>query len=343
MRTMHASKGTLWAIATTIALAGVACRHPAPQATTATTSPRASEASPATAGASTEERVAGKRERRGEAFVSVDGKTVGVLRASELPPTLAARRVKLADGATLVRYPVGAYLASLGVDVAKVRAVRFESGDRVSELAGREVRRLRDRLLIAFTQGERGKPRLVWPSERVDVTTTIDMVTGVAVFVDQDPPRVDPSADDARPAHANGTRVYVDGVYVSTFARRDVTSAPVAEGDDGEARYSLAAYLASRGAKGAPRAIDYVCGDDVVGRDTGDGAARASFAIPRHSHGKVKIELAGGSARPSAIEVYVRTAPPARAIVPSAALASNDAAPSREDGQGQGQQQEGDL
>jgi hypothetical protein len=296
-----------------------------------------------------------KRPRFGQSAVYVDGKSVGVVRFPELPAGVTPRREHLGGGFYSTRYSVGEYLRALHIDSAKIRGVHFYGGQRVSILDKAEFARIGDRVLLSFTQGDRGKPRIHFPSIPMKLNTRIDMLTNIAVYIDKEPPTlkdgelvmpdgtiIEDKVPYAPEEQGNGTRVYVDGTLVGTVKRKRLTNemllkAPAADqaaaktsATTSEDRYSVLAYagMLRADAKQA-KAIDLVAGDDVVARV--EDVSSLSFNVPQRNRGQavvaVPVKGATRPARISAIQIYVRTQPPARPVVdldaaPDAALGS---------------------
>jgi hypothetical protein len=300
-----------------------------------------------------------KRGRFREATVYVDGNPRGVIRALEMPAGLKTHAMA-SKVAVVDRYYVGEYLAALGVDVAKVNAVHFYGGSRVAVVDGSELRRFPTVLSFEFAGGDRGKPRMHFPGGDFKINTTVDMISGIAVYVDKVAPRF---VDDGGPGYLafadgkpigdavpyapeeqlKGTRVYVDGVLVSTLKRKLLPNELLLDGyGSGPARFSLAKYLESVGAssKGA-RAIDLVSGDDVVQRVEGkDWEAQKktfAFTIPARSQGQLVIEIPSTTnlkAKISAVQIFTRMDPPKRWIAPAEFVAIADVPNGNGDGDG---------
>jgi hypothetical protein len=280
-----------------------------------------------------------------DAPVYVDGKSVGVIRFVELPSSVKGKVVKLPGGYTQTNFTFNDYFKAIGVDLAKVQAVHLYGGKRIVVLDAAELHRLGSRLQFSFLRGDRGKVRMEWPAEKLNINTTIDLLTRVAVYVDKQPPHMDSDdhlampdgtrvAEDKMPyvdsEAGNGTRVYVDGNYVATVKRRKLgEELRVPAADETDARFSLAGYTRSLGVNGldgqnggsSVRAIDFVSGDDVVGRVDGAGAKQLSFSMPRHNQGRISVDLPTETmaetahVKVSAVQIFLKTEPPARTLV----------------------------
>jgi hypothetical protein len=321
--------------------AGCAQKRSQPVARTATPAPIAPpEASAPSAGAAGEEAAdKEKRPRLGEAAVYVDGKPVGVLRKQELPPTLAARIVDLGEGYKVSRYSLTAYITALGVDAKKLKAAHLYGGSRVVVVDRAELTRIGAEISFSFVQGDRGKPRIHWPPKKLNVNTTIDMLSGMAFYLDKEPPTLkdgelvmpDGTSATGKVPYApeeqgNGTRVYVDGTLLGTVKRKKLTNdvaVPGSENASGPTKFSLLAYAGKLGvdAKRA-KAIDLIAGDDVVAHLEPDSAKGVTFHVPSRNRGQALVDVPDGktdagtqAARISAVQIFVKTNPPSRALV----------------------------
>ena len=289
-----------------------------------------------------------KKRRFREPAVYVDGQLTGILRRHELPLTLKPRMKKLLDGREAMRFAIGDYLASIGVDIAKVKAVHFHGGrDRVSVIDGDQVRSFKDSLRFSFTQAERGKPRADWPGEGFRINTTIDLIAAMAIYVDKEPPVWDPKiraivldgkkvegipyapAEDLK-----GTRVYAEGALKSVMKRKTLPDKLLAaDSDVRNPKFSLVAYLESVGVDVATaRTVEFWVGDDLVARADAkqwqDARNKLEFSIPRRSQGKLMMHFVKGAvsvaketaddatAKVSAISVYAKATPPQAELAP---------------------------
>lgn len=269
----------------------------------------------------------------------VDGQVVGILRAPELPPSLAPRSVPTPHGPE-PRYSFVDYLAALKVDVAHVRAIHVY-GSRVAVIDGDELRKRAADFGFTFTNGDRGKVRVHFPGG-IKTNTTIDLASQVAVYVNKVAPKWNDAATggflsfadgapigDAVPyapqERLKGTRVYVDGALVATVKRRTLPDSVVARREDKTTFFSVAAYLASVGADpGDVKAVDLLSGDDLVVRIDGpswrDQKPSLVFTIPAHSRGQIAMDAPGAEpgakARISAVQIFSRATPPHRWVAP---------------------------
>ena len=317
--------------------AGCAQKRSAPAARTGTPPPVAAPAAsdPAGEAAAVDQE---KRPRRGEAAVYIDGKSVGVLRRQELPPKLTSKIVKLGEGYEGIRYSLMDYVAALGADPKKLRAAHLYGGSRVVVIDRAELTRIGSEITFSFIQGDRGKPAVQFPPKKLNVNTTIDMLSSMSFYIDKEPPTLkdgelvmpDGSPTTGKVPYApeeqgNGTRVYVDGALVATVKRKKLTNdvAVPDQGGAGPTKFSLVAYASKLGidAKRA-KAIDLVAGDDVVAHMAPDSAKDVTFYVPSHNRGQALVDVpsAGAShasqpARISAVQIFVKTTPPSRDVV----------------------------
>lgn len=317
-------------IAVCSVVAGCAQKRSQPAATSAKADPK--QTAPVSEPTPSEEGEREKRPRFGEAAVYVDGRAVGVLRRPELPTALKARVVKLGEGYQVTRYSFAEYATSLGIDRARVKAVHFYGGSRLSVVSGDEFRRIAERLTFGFVGGDHGKPRVHWPGIPLNVNTTIDMLTGVTFYLDKEPPHLDkgelvmpdgqrvegkvPYADQEQ---GNGTRIYVDGKLVGTVKRKKLTNdVLIPSKDDGPSKFSLTSYAGKLDAAAKQaKAIDFLAGDDVILH--ADAKKAIAFDVPRRNQGQMMVDLqVGDSTRPakvSAVQIFVKTTPPSRSVV----------------------------
>jgi hypothetical protein len=323
--------------------AACAQKRSQPVARTATPAPIAAP-QPAEATAAEEAAAADankeKRPRLGEAAVYVDGKPLGVLRKQELPPSLAGKVIDLGEGYQVTRYPLTAYVTALGVDAKKIRAAHLYGGSRVVVVDRAELTRIGAEIMFSFVQGDRGKPRIHWPPKKLNVNTTIDMLSGMAFYVDKEPPTLkdgelvmpDGTSATGKVPYApeeqgNGTRVYVDGALVGTVKRKKLTNdvaVPGSETASGPTKFLLVAYAGKLGvdAKRA-KSIDLIAGDDLVAHLEPDNAKGITFQVPSRNRGQALVDVpttgtSGPSTQPariSAVQIFVKTTPPARAVV----------------------------
>jgi hypothetical protein len=273
--------------------------------------------------------------RLGEVVAYVDGTPVAVVRRSELPPTMAPIALPKLDGLNVARYfRLYDYVAALGVDPTKVRAVELHgTRDRVATIEGAELARFKDALVFDFSQETRGKPRARWSIPALAAPVQIDQFTALAVYLRKPVPHYDPKTGallvEGSPASGvpfatdrpGGTRVYLDGKLVGWVKRKLLGDDLVTpETTRGQTVYDLSAFLAKLGVDlRAARTVDLVDGDDLAARFDArvPGAVPATFWLPERSMGKVMIDLPGaGTVQISSIQVFARATPPARTVAP---------------------------
>jgi hypothetical protein len=269
-----------------------------------------------------------------------------VLRYMELPPTLKPV-AQPALGGTVDRYLLADYLKVEGIDLAKVRAVHFYGGTRVSPLTGDDVRAHAKELSFEFGGGDRGKPRVHYCAD-IRPPSRIDMISAMVVYVDKEPPTFHPDPRGGFVAFADGvpiegipyapreqskgTRVYVDGALAGVVKRRQLPDSLVVGRADKDTQFSLSAYLSSIGVDVTkPRAVDLISGDDLVGRLDGHAWSSSkgnfTFTIPAHSQGQIVIALEGTDgqkAKISAVQIFTKVEPPKRWVAPTEYVAMGE-------------------
>jgi len=134
-------------------------------------------------------------------------------------------------------FNLAGYLESVGADLDALQEVHLAGGRRVAILKGAELRRVRDQLHFAFTKRDRGKARMDWPDAPIEISTRIDVISGVYAYQLRKPPGYDRKTgsfhfDDGvaiegvpyaeRPQPSTGTRLYVDGRLRRALRKRDV-------------------------------------------------------------------------------------------------------------------------
>jgi hypothetical protein len=279
---------------------------------------------------------AAKRKFR-DAVVYLDGRAVGVVKHSELPPTVEP---KLVDGNP--RYVVTNYLEHLGVRVDKIKQIHFYGGRRVSVLKGSDLRKSSDKILFAFNRRTAGQPRMEWGG-RVNTNSRIDTLSAIAIYQDKPAPKLLVGPRDMYLAFEDGqrlteipyapqedifkgTRIYVDGRFAGAVKRKTIADRFLAEGaTPHNARFRLVDYLESLGVSfNGARAIDFIDGDDTIARVDAAWwrrhAAGIEFSLPRRSRGRIVTHLPSDaplgpnsgeldSARVTAILVHQGVAP----------------------------------
>ena len=294
-----------------------------------------------------------KQPRLGEAAVYIDGKPVGVLRKQELPAKLPAHVVPVGSGYESTLYSLTEYVIALGGDPRKVRAAHLYGGSRMVVVDQAEFARIGSRIMFSFVGGDRGKPRIDFPPVKLNVNTTIDMLSGIAFYVDKAPPtlvdgelvmpdgtKVTGKVPYAPEEQGNGTRVYVDGQLVGTVKRKKLTDDVAVAGNAVDpTKFSLVGYAGKLNgdAKGA-KSIDLIAGDDLIAHLEPTSAKDVTFYVPSHNRGQALIDLPKNEksvrpvARISAIQIFVKTTAPKRNVV--ALEDASEAAPSANAGRG---------
>jgi hypothetical protein len=330
-----------------LALALVLCggcgqKRSQPAARTATPPVAPPAVDPAVEAAAAEAESKEKRPRLGEAAVYVDGKPVGVLRRQELPGKLAARVLDMGEGYKSERYPLADYVTALGFDAKKIRAAHLYGGSRMVVVDRAEFARIGAEIMFSFVQGDRGKPRAHFPPKKLNVNTTIDMLSGIAFYLDKEPPtlkdgelfmpdgtKVTGKVPYAPEEQGNGTRVYVDGQLVGTVKRKKLTNDVAVAGNETDpTKFSLLGYAGKLNvdAKRA-KSIDLVAGDDLIAHLAPESAKDVTFHVPSRNRGQALVDLPRSSpggppdakasqARISAVQIYVKTTAPTRVVVP---------------------------
>jgi len=270
-----------------------------------------------------------KKKRFGQSPVYVDGVPTAVVAYGELPAWLPTRWVTLNDGRKVIRFVLGDYLRSLGVPLARVRAVHLYGGrGRVGIIPGDEMRRVKDTLLFSFTQGDQGKMRMHWSGD-VQVSDSIDKVQAVAIYVEKKPPRWDRGkwglVDDegvkyegipyAESRLKGGVRIYLDGRIAHLLKRnrtfeRKIEPARIA---DGVPIFGMFDYLDEVGiAARRVTAIEFLAENQVAlrleGRTLAAERAKLELSAPPQSSGRVLVHLGPEASRRSlevtAINLY---------------------------------------
>lgn len=282
--------------------------------------------------------------------VYIDGRRVGVVRPLEVPSGLRPRLRPQPNGLPPApRYSIAEYVEATGGDLARVKEVHLYGGrGRISIVPGDELRKHREDLLFVFTGGTRGKPRIGWPPGGIRTNGSIDLVQAVVVYQDKAPPALDGESgelhfDDGKPIDGipyapaeelKGTRFYADGALAGWMKRKTLPNSVLVPGaaiDSG--LFSLAAYVESLGVD--PRkvkAIELVQDDDAVARLPGRALTAEpplAFRLPRRNQGNLVLLLPLATfrdappgtpdpvpVRVTAVQLFLRKAPPARAYAP---------------------------
>ena len=245
--------------------------------------------------------------RFGNAGAYVDGRFVGMLKFNELPPALRTTYRTLDDGRQVQRFSLVQYLRSVGVRLERVQAVHFHGGrNRVSIVAGSELRRVGDALMFSFTRGQAGKARVEYPDLRMVMNTSVDKLTGLAVYVDRTPPTYDRQtrtlsiADHkvtgmayATAERHGGTRVYLDGQFMGSVQRRLV------EGDAPMLAELFDALAVPHQQVTRMQLIS--TGEKIVADVQQPNFAATPFEVARRSRGRIAITSMAADAKLEAI------------------------------------------
>jgi hypothetical protein len=206
-----------------------------------------------------------------EAWVYVDGVPVGVLREIELPPIpeVWIEQVELLDfnpgdpgpherKYEVRRWALGDYLAGVGVDLRKIKAVYLHGGRGTVHIPGDWFYKLRKKILFDLTGNTMGKLRVFLPHELTPVRkTAFDRYAAISVIVDkpvletnddnkviQDGVEVEGIPYYGQPLRG-GIRLYVDGRLAVLIKRNSLgDEGRVAPGKD---EWSVTGLLRARG------------------------------------------------------------------------------------------------
>ncbi len=339
-----------------VAAVTTACaKAPPAQGSSSKSATARAAAAPATT--PTQEVVREKKPRLVEAAVYVDGLPVAAVRLQELPASLKVHDSKTGGGP---EYYMGEYIAALGIDLAKVKALHVHGGASVAAIDGDEFRRVKNGIHFSFSKGSGGgKPRVMFAVTDLKVGTTVDMISAVAVYLDKEPPawkNGDLMFADGKPILgipyapkeiSKGTRVYVDGKLTATVKRKELPNGLLVDTDPANPHFSLPGYLTSIGvdAKKA-KAMDFVSGDDVILRvdsKTKD-ADTFAFTLPRHNQGHIAVPAGNAkAAKVSALQIFIKNPPPARTIVQAQDDVRDDSTKNSGGGQGGGGAEDDEL
>jgi hypothetical protein len=308
----------------------------APQSASATAS-AAAIAAPEEADAGSKQ--GGTKTRRfREAGVYVDGRTLAWVKFLELPQKLPVRWTSRREGRFHRRYRVAEYIEALGVDLATVKQIHILGGrGKHAIVDGDELRRVRDTLMFSFTQGDKGRPQMHWPSGGMEVNKQLDMMQDLMIYQHKTPPKYHerkhymyfedgkkiegvPYATDER---EGGTRVYVDGVMVTAIKRKTLPEKVEVPGtaEQGLTRFSLRAYL-----ENAKIPLDSVHGMELSSNDkvelSLDAAAFKAkipslvFTLPKRNNGRIQVmDLESAGEKIDAITLFVKESLPDRAAL----------------------------
>lgn len=240
--------------------------------------------------------------------VLVDGEQIAVLRSGELPTQLVAHDDK-ENGVEEARYyRFTEYLAAVGVDVSRIKAIHFTANsDRVASIEGDELRAQPARFVFDFLGKTNGSVKAAWDTTGMKNTFHSSEMYAVSVFVNKAAPAVSTLKGcylvDGHCSNAlayvdskvpTGTRIYQDGKLVGMAKRKTLGDALVMGKDGEDTKYSVAKLAQTFGADIAnAKSVDLLQGDDVVARFSANewqsSAPALSFKLPQHNHGKIRV------------------------------------------------------
>jgi hypothetical protein len=274
-----------------------------------------------------------------EAWVYVDGKPLGVLRQTELPPipevwidqveyldfkagdpgpherTYQVRRWRLAD-----------YLDAVGVDRKKIKAVIIHGGRGVVLIPGDLFRKFANDILFNLTGQTETKLRVSFPYElNTQVNNTYDRYAAVTVIVDKPVPTLDDHDDmvlDGVPLEGipyygqplrGGIRVYLDGRLAMIIKRNSLgDEGRTAPGQDS---WNIGALLKARGVDTSHiGAVDVLDPIQVATRLETHDVNTLTFATSTQAQGAV---IMGGGEQMTAMMLWTEgKVPPVRQQTP---------------------------
>lgn len=254
--------------------------------------------------------------------VYLDGTPIAMLTFGELPPTMETTWLKLPSlDQPVRRFSLAKYLLALGVDLKKLKAAHLYSGrERVAILTGEELQREAATTFFSFTQSDKGKVQMRWPSTE-PTTDRIDKVVTIALYVDKKPPERGPKEKpglflDGVPVDEppyvttdvqGGTRVYVDGLLRTILRPRDLL---------GEGPHPLLEKIRARGVAVKPQAADFVMRDSLGIRLASSALEAAKFTMPTGAGGLMRLEASPAAGVTEALDdvsavlLYEKTPPP---------------------------------
>jgi hypothetical protein len=255
--------------------------------------------------------------------VYVDGAPLAVMSFGELPPSLPTTWIEIGEPKMKVRrFIFWDYLAALGVDMKRLRAVHLYGGrGRVAVIERAELARLEKELYFSFTQSTTGAPRMHWiPNMRT--TDSIDKIGAMAVYVEKEPPTYNKAESrlevDGKPLGdaipyltkelRGGARVYLDGRLRAVLKRNALSEATRAQTSTA-ARWRLLPQLEALGVPLADvKGADLVNLDAPVGRVSIEALRTAELTVIERSGGQIFVDPPG---TPVTVLMLYRTAPPA--------------------------------
>lgn len=240
-----------------------------------------------------------------EAWMYVDGVTVGVMREVELPdgmPIAWTDEIESLDFDRgdpgphervfqAKRWRISDYLEMLGYDLKKIKQVIIHGGRGSVPISGADFRKFKDKLRFDLTGNRMDKLRVFLP-DGLERQTSYDRYIGVSVLIDKKPITVDDSneiiidgemttgipyrGDPAR----GGVRVYLDGKLVMVVKRNLLSDV----GKVADKEWSLGGLLEALNVKlDDIAAADLVVDDDRTRLETFD--VKAFKLISSDDHG----------------------------------------------------------
>lgn len=248
------------------------------------------------------------RARFKDPMVYVDGKPIGALWFSEIPPTLKPhwKSETYTDGSQQKarRYRFADYLRSVGVPLGKVKELHVMGGAGfILRITGRELREYKGLLGFRFARETEGKPLLVAPPT-YSANTTFDKVSSLMAYVDKKPPVIndrDVMIMDGKTFVGipyqkepirGGIRVYLDDRIVTILKRRDFneTNAQVMNYKEGVPYWNLLKTLKLRGISSDEVALVEILHNERRGRRySGERLRSLVFSVTPQTKGEVLI------------------------------------------------------
>jgi hypothetical protein len=255
-----------------------------------------------------------------EAWVYADGKPLGVLREAELPPLpeVWQEQIEYLDFKAgdpgphertyhVLRWRIADYLEAVGVDLKKVKLLLLHGGRGSVFISGKDLRRLKDKILFDLTGNTNLKMRAFLPGDdELETNTSFDRYAAVSVIIDKPVPTtnefndivIDGTVIDGIPYYGQplrgGIRVYLDGRLAMVIKRNSLGDEGRTEA--GKDEWSVVKMLAARGVKLGPiGAADLVDVGERVERVDGDALAALTFTTESKAQGAVKLSTGAES------------------------------------------------
>jgi len=275
-----------------------------------------------------------KRRRFKPPAVYVDGKFRGMLRFKELSPALPTIYQELEDGRLVRRFGWADYVESLGVKLDALKALHINGGrDRTSVIEGDELRRVGNLLRFSFSRSDSGKARMEYPEDGVKTNASVDMLRSVTIYVDKEPPHLEGRAKllmpDGKPVKGipyaegelhGGTRIYIDGEYVNSFRRREMTNDLLVDASQKGSPYDFSKALDKLGVdRAGVKRVWLVARNesmigDLHGADIKKKISELRFTLPEHSRGRIVLPSLSKEEKLAAIIMFRSTEPADRSV-----------------------------